>query len=78
MKKFFKINNEGEIEKFDEIRKKREKKDLKSWQYWEVGGYLITPIILGLIIGLLLKKVVFFVFLGTIFSFYNLFKLTKI
>lgn len=76
-RKIFKITDEGKIKKWS-FKEKKEVKD--EWQvvsYMGVGFYLVTPIIGGLIIGLLTKKILFFIFLGMIFSFYNLFKLTK-
>lgn len=78
MKKLFKIDNEGIIKKF-EVKKKRERKiiDIREFQYLGIGFYLITPIFLGVLFGLLTKRIVFFIFLGTIFTFYNLYKITK-
>lgn len=77
MRKIFKISDEGKIEKW-QLEEKKETKD--KWQvfsYIGVGFYLITPILGGLVVGLLTKKILIFIFLGMIFSFYNLFKLTK-
>lgn len=77
MRKIFKITPEGRIEKWS-LEEKREVKD--EWQvinYIGIGFYLITPIFIGLIVGLMTKKILIFIFLGAIFSFYNLFKLTK-
>ena len=77
MKKIFKITTEGKIEKWS-LKEKKEAKD--EWQvvnYIGIGFYLIAPIIVGLIVGLMTKKILIFIFLGMIFSFYNLFKLTK-
>jgi len=53
--------------------------------YLNIGYYLVTPIVAGVFLGLGLDYwlktkpffVVFFLFLGTLGSFYNLFKLLK-
>lgn len=78
MKKFFKIESDGLI-KEAKIEKEKIKKgfNFKEFQYLGVGFYLIIPILLGLLIGLLTKKIAFFIFLGAILTFYNLFQITK-
>lgn len=78
MKKFFKINSEGKIEEVEILNfRKKKKSSFKYLDYLGIGYHLITPIVIGLGVGLLFKKVVFFVFLGMFLSFYNLYKLTK-
>ena len=77
MRKIFKITTDGKIEKCSGEEKKEAKDEWQVVNYIGIGFYLITPIITGLIVGLMTKKFLFFIFLGMIFSFYNLFKLTK-
>ncbi len=78
MKKFFKINSNGLIKEYQIKREKRKKElEWQKFRYLGIGFYLITPILLGLIIGLLTKKAIFFIFLGTIFTFYDLYKIIK-
>lgn len=53
--------------------------------YQEVGYYIITPLIIGVFIGLYLDRyfktknllTLLFIFLGSIFTFYNLYKIYK-
>jgi F0F1-type ATP synthase assembly protein I len=78
MKKFFKINTEGKIEEAEitEFRKKKE----SSWRYLDylgIGYSLVTPVVVGALVGVWLDKVIFFIFLGMFFSFYNLYKIIK-
>jgi len=85
---YFEIDKQGNLKKTNQnIKKKsKNKKDLFS-QYLNINvGYsLVTPILIGVIIGLALDNkfhtkpyfTVFFIFLGAISSFYNLFKLIK-
>lgn len=85
---YFEIDKQGNLKKTNQnIKKKsKNKKDLFS-QYLNINvGYsLVTPILIGVIIGLALDNkfhtkpyfAVFFIFLGAISSFYNLFKLIK-
>lgn len=78
MKKFFKINSEGEIKDFKlEKREERGNDSFSYLKYFGFGFYLITPFLACLLLGLYLKKVLFFIFLGTFFTFYNLIRITK-
>ena len=88
------INNYFEIDKQGNLRKternlknqNKRKKDLFS-QYLNINvGYsLVTPILIGVIIGLALDNkfhtkpyfTVFFIFFGMISSIYNLYKMIK-
>ena len=86
-KEIFEFDQEGNIKK---IRAKNDKVlndnnkvfDISSFS---IGYYLVTPIIVGVFLGLGLdnwlntKPVFFIIFLmfGTVASFYNIFKLTK-
>jgi F0F1-type ATP synthase assembly protein I len=85
---YFEIDKHGDLKKTNQgFKKKQETK--KSFftdnVNINVGYSLITPILLGVIIGLALDSrfhskpvfTVLFIFLGTISSFYNLYKLTK-
>jgi F0F1-type ATP synthase assembly protein I len=82
-----KINSEGNIVEF---KHKKERLSKRSEQFTElrfsnVGFYLVTPLIMGVILGLLLDRLfntkpnltIFLIFIGAIASFYNLFKLVK-
>jgi len=85
---YFEIDRRGNLKKtgrnFD--KKPKAKKDFFSeYININVGYSLVTPILIGVIIGLALDNkfnskpffTVFFIFLGTVSSFYNLFKLIK-
>ena len=68
-------------------KNKREKKDFRALDltYLNIGFYLITPILLGVLLGYNLDVwfkskpyfLILFLILGTLSSFYNLWKLTK-
>ncbi|PJA56101.1 hypothetical protein CO165_00040 [Candidatus Roizmanbacteria bacterium CG_4_9_14_3_um_filter_33_18] len=85
---YFEIDNIGNLKETNkEFNKKPKiKKDLFS-QYLNINvGYtLVTPILIGVIIGLVLDNrfhtkpyfTVFFIFFGMISSIYNLFKMIK-
>jgi len=85
---YFEIDKQGNLKKTDQNfnKKSKTKKDFFSeYLNINVGYTLVTPILIGVIIGLALDNklhtkpffTVFFIFLGAISSFYNLFKLTK-
>lgn len=85
---YFEIDRRGNLKKTSRnLKKKKEiKKDFFSeYININVGYSLVTPILIGVIIGLALDNkfnskpffTVFFIFLGTVSSFYNLFKLIK-
>ncbi|KKP61262.1 MAG: hypothetical protein UR56_C0015G0003 [Candidatus Roizmanbacteria bacterium GW2011_GWC2_34_23] len=85
---YFEIDKQGNLKetsrKFN--KKPKIKKDLFS-QYLNINvGYsLVTPILIGVIIGLALDNkfytkpyfTVFFIFFGMVSSIYNLFKMIK-
>ena len=85
---YFEIDKQGNLKETNkEFNKKPKiKKDFFS-QYLNINvGYsLVTPILIGVIIGLVLDNkfhtkpyfTVFFIFFGMISSIYNLFKMTK-
>ena len=83
---YFEIDKQGNLNKTNQDfnKKPKIKKDLFS-QYLNINvGYsLVTPILIGVIIGLMIDNkfrskpyfTVFFIFLGTISSIYNLYKI---
>ena len=88
------INNYFEIDKHGNLKKttrnlnknRKIKKDFFSeYININVGYSLVTPILIGVIIGLTLDNkfhskpvfTVLFIFLGMVSSFYNLFKMIK-
>ena len=85
---FFEIDKHGNLKKSDERIKKDKKKNkgfLSEYVNINVGYSIVTPILLGVIVGLAIDSrfktkpffTVLFIFLGMISSFYNLFKLIK-
>ena len=85
---YFEIDKQGNLKKTNRnIKKKsKNKKDFFSeYININVGYSLVTPILIGVIIGLVLDNkfhtkpyfTVFFIFFGMISSFYNLFRLIK-
>lgn len=88
IKNYFEIDKQGNLKKTSQNLNKsqKNKKDLFS-QYLNINvGYnLVTPILIGVIIGLILDNkfhskpvfTVFFIFFGAISSFYNLYKMIK-
>jgi F0F1-type ATP synthase assembly protein I len=78
MKKFFKIDSEGKVVNFFLPKKnKKEETYFRYFEYLGVGFSLISPIILGVFIGVLIKQIVFFIFLGMFLSIYNLFTISR-
>jgi len=85
---YFEIDKQGNLKKAQQnfVKKQKAGKDFYS-QYLNINvGYsLVTPILIGVIIGLTLdnkfhRKPVFtvlFIFLGTISSIYNLYRIYK-
>ncbi len=85
---YFEIDKGGELKETSQVLKKKpqtKKNFFTDYININVGYSLVTPILLGVIIGLILDSrfqskpvfTVFFIFLGTVSSFYNLFKLIK-
>ena len=85
---YFEIDKHGNLKKTNQdLKEKREtKKDFFSeYININVGYSLVIPILIGVIIGLTLDNkfhskpvfTVFFIFLGAVSSFYNLFRLIK-
>ncbi|MBI4008742.1 AtpZ/AtpI family protein [Candidatus Roizmanbacteria bacterium] len=81
----FAVDLAGNIKKVNEKESKKLTKKKFDVTYLNVGYYIITPIIIGVFLGLGVDywagtKPFFtsiFLFLGTVASFYNLFKLLK-
>ena len=86
-KEYIEFQKRGLQEKINLIDKQRQKvSDLpESLQNVNIGFYIVTPILIGVFLGLTVDKIlntkpgytIFFICLGTIASFYNLFRLTK-
>ena len=85
---FFEIDRHGDLKKTSQDLKKKpetKKNFFTDNVNINVGYSIVTPILIGVIIGLTLDSrfhskpvfTVFFIFLGTVSSFYNLFKLIK-
>ncbi len=85
---FFEIDRHGNLKKKSEKLEKngnRKKGFFSEYININVGYSLVTPLLLGVIIGLTLDNkfhskpifIILFIFLGTVSSFYNLFKLIK-
>ena len=85
---YFEIDKGGELKETSQVLKKKpqtKKNFFTDYININVGYSLVTPILLGVIIGLTLDSrfqskpvfTVFFIFLGAVSSFYNLFKLIK-
>jgi len=67
-------------------RKKTKNANLSSHlQIMNIGFYILTPILIGVFLGLTIDRLlgtkpgftIFFICFGTIASFYNLYRLTK-
>lgn len=85
-KNYLKINNEGKIDRFEAKKEVKEKKNKESvLVYFNVGYYLVTPILFGIGAGILVDKwintkpvfTILLLLIGTIGSFYNLFTIQK-
>lgn len=86
-KEILTFDQEGNIKKFlaGKTKRLKNKNSLFDINNLSIGYYLVTPIVLGVFLGLVLdywlkSKPVFFIiclFFGTVGSFYNTFKLTK-
>ncbi len=85
---YFEIDKHGNLKKTNHNLKKKSKNKKDFFSEYiniNVGYSLVIPILIGVIIGLTLDNkihskpvfTVFFIFLGAVSSFYNLFKLIK-
>jgi len=85
---YFEIDKGGELKETSQDLKKNpetKKNFFTDSVYMNIGYNLVTPILLGVIIGLALDSrfhskpvfTVFFIFIGMVSSFYNLFRLIK-
>ncbi|MFA6081670.1 MAG: AtpZ/AtpI family protein [Patescibacteria group bacterium] len=88
IRNYFEIDKRGNLRKTDQnfSKKPKIKKDFFSeYININVGYSLVTPILIGVIIGLALDNkfhtkpyfTVFFIFFGMVSSLYNLFKIIK-
>lgn len=84
---FLKITRNFEIEKIqkeEKIKKNLQKSDFSLANFLNLGYYLIAPLVLGAFFGFFIdnlyktmpKFTLVFIFLGTLATFYNLWKLT--
>lgn len=79
------INQKGEKVKGPVAKKKNTKSNIDPFKYANVGFYLLTPLLLGVIIGVILDRVfglgkniiLLCIVLGSISSFYNLYKIVS-
>lgn len=85
---FFEIDKQGNLKKAQQnfvVKQKAGKYFYSQYLNINVGYSLVTPILIGVIIGLTLDNkfhrkpffTVLFIFLGTISSIYNLFRIYK-
>lgn len=86
-KEYIEFQKRGLQEKINLTNKKKKKViDLPmGLQTMNIGFYIVTPILIGVFLGLMIDRMIntkpgftiFFICIGTIASFYNLFRLTK-
>lgn len=85
MKNSYYINQKGEKVKGPVSRKKLPVSGIDPFKYANVGFYLLTPLLLGVIIGVILDRVfglgknviLLCIVFGSISSFYNLYKIVS-
>jgi len=91
MSKYYQINKNFDLKPVERIEKKTILPKKSFWdknsleKYFNIGYYLIVPIIIFLMLGLWVDKVLktkpffvlFFLLLGVLSSFYNLYRLIK-
>lgn len=79
------VDSEGNISKRNFKKKSSPANNyLRYGEYMNIGVYIVVPLVAGVFIGVYLDKwlntkplfVLVFILLGTIASFYNLFKIT--
>jgi F0F1-type ATP synthase assembly protein I len=79
------IDKDLNLKETIEIKKEHHNKNLGSYQYLNIGFYLITPLLVGIFSGLYLDKrigthsifITIGLLVGVIGTFYNLYRLTK-
>jgi len=89
-KKVFKVASDYTIKEKEEIldnnkEKDKNKENILLARYANAGFYIITPLLLGVFIGIYLDRlfntkpifVLTLIIFGTVASFYNIFKLVK-
>jgi len=91
MSKYYQINKTFDLKSVEQIERKTKESKKSFWdknpleKYLNIGYYLIIPIIIFLMLGLWLDKVfktkpffvLFFLLVGILSSFYNLYRLVK-
>lgn len=79
------LDQEGNIKKILVRSKITKPKNIYDFRNFSIGFYILTPIILGVFLGLAIDNwlktqpifFIFFLVLGTLSSFYNIFRLSK-
>ncbi len=79
------INSDFIVQEFDKEEVSQKKTDQVPFQILNLGIYLITPLLLGVIVGLYFdnrylterRGVIFGLLVGSVGTFFNLIKLTK-
>lgn len=61
----------------EKVNKKNSKRYLLLAKYANIGYYLLTPLLIGVFLGLYLNKVVIGILLGFVATIYNLFHIIK-
>lgn len=86
MKKYFSFDKNLNLKQVPAVKKKEISKKINSLlaNYASIGYYLVTPLLVGVFLGLYLEKatgknifVIFGVIIGSTGTFYNLFRLIK-
>lgn len=80
------IDKDLNVKVRNEVKKEIKGNSLGSFQYVNIGFYLITPLLFGIFVGVFLDKkvgsgslfVIIGLCIGIIGTFYNLYRLTKI
>ena len=84
-KEYFDFQQQGLHEKTRKINRKKMNDPTSYLQTINIGFYIVTPILFGVFLGLTIDRMlkaspaftILFLGLGTVASFYNLFRLTK-
>lgn len=80
------IDKDLNLKSRTEIKKETKSNNFESFQYLNIGFYLVTPLLMGIFVGLFIDKklgtnshfVIIGLLIGIVGTFYNLFRLTKI
>ena len=79
MKRYFRFDKNLNLKSSEIPRSKKpsQKNNLELAKYSNIGYYLITPLLIGVFLGLYFHSVLVGVVIGTVETFYNLFRLLK-